>query len=167
MAEAELHQTMRLPSPIGLPRQWGIIALLGVFFLGLPWAWFQDATAGPSSRCSRQMNPVKEIVYDTESMSGIFSFDTKHCFPKGVFVSGVMVDLLQVTTDGHGNVAAWGKICKPNKSCRVKVSLDHPSVEQSKYKFRVFFKASNGRNTRLNIGWMTCTSAVVLARCDS
>lgn len=140
--------------------------VVGVLLI-LPSDWFRDATARPGERCSPPRNPAQEIIYDTEEMTDTFRFDMKHCFPKGVFVSGVSVELPQITTEGYGSVDAWGMICKPNEKCRIRVSLDHPSVERSEYKFRVFYKARNGKNKRLDIGWMTCTSTVVLASCDS
>ncbi|MPZ69699.1 MAG: hypothetical protein GEU71_09225 [Actinobacteria bacterium] len=96
-------------------------------------------------------------------MTGVFVWDTKHCFPD-MFQLGVWVSLLQITTEGYGNPAGAGKVCKPNKPCRLKVTIDHPLVERAEYKFKVYDQASSAK--RWDSGWMTCTSAAVVASCD-
>ena len=122
-----------------------------------------DANARRNGRCSRENNPTKKITYENDSMTGVFVWDTKNCFPD-MFLMGAWVVLLQVTTEGYGRPALAGKICKPDKPCRLEVSIDHPLVERAEYKFKVYDQPSG---KVWNSDWMTCTSAAVLASCDS
>ncbi len=122
--------------------------------------------AAGTTRCSKKRNPVQEIEYGTSEMKGTFTFDMKRCFPDDHLATMVRADLLRVSSDGRGTGTGWAISCERGEECRLTVTMEHELVERAEYKFRLFYEAPNGRNRRLDIEWMTCTSAAAVASCD-